>query len=431
MKNFLLVFAFIACSLNLIAQQTIRRSCGTMEHLQMQLQEDPGLAQRMIENERTLQQWIANNPSPENSVFTIPVVFHVVYKNTSQNISDAQVLSQLTVLNEDFNRLNSDTANTPAPWKAIAANTNIQFCIAQTDPNGNPTNGITRTSTPSSSSFTPQNNNVKRSTTGGKDGWPPQQYFNIWICDLGSFILGYGQFASSGINSTYGLVLNYRYTGRGGASQFPFNLGRTGTHEVGHCLNLYHIWGDDDANFNSTCDNVSSECNGTDYCNDTPNQCVEFYDAPTYPQTDFCSPNNPGVMFMNYMDYTDDRAMNLFTLNQSSRMNATCNVYLTSLNSSTVCNSPTNVYNPYFGNNFNLYPNPANQEIVVSGILTSEQDLVISVFDAVGSKVSEMHAKGFLAGRLVIDMRSLVDGLYFVQINSLTGTATKSVVVQH
>ena len=165
-----------------------------------------------------------------------PSFFHIVYNTNAQNISDAQIQSQLTVLNEDFRRLNSDANNN---WPQ-AADVEVEFCLATLDPNGNATNGITRTST-NVSTFT-DDDKVKFTNQGGHDAWPAGSYLNFWVCKLNGF-LGYAQFPG-GPASTDGVVCDYQYVGTTGTATSPFDLGRTGTHEVGHWLNLYHIWGD-------------------------------------------------------------------------------------------------------------------------------------------------------------------------------------------
>ncbi|MFM2376402.1 MAG: hypothetical protein RLZZ165_1499, partial [Bacteroidota bacterium] len=242
-------------------------------------------------------------------VYNIPVVVHVVYNTATQNISDAQVQSQITALNNDFRRLNADRTNTPAAFASVAADCEITFCLATVDPNGAATTGITRTSTTTASFL--DDDRVKSSTSGGKSPWNTSKYLNLWVCNLGGDLLGYAQFPG-GSASTDGVVVDYTAFGTTGTAAAPFNKGRTLTHEVGHWLNLRHIWGDD-----------NGSCTGSDLVNDTPNQAAENYSCPAYPLTDACSSSSPGVMFMNYMDYTDDACMNMFTLGQKARMVAT------------------------------------------------------------------------------------------------------------
>jgi hypothetical protein len=241
------------------------------------------------------------------TVMTIPVVVHVVYRTEEENISDAQVHSQITVLNQDFRAQNADASNVPAVWQGMVADANVQFALATTDPDGNPTSGITRTQTKRRSFGT--NDGVKSKTRGGISPWPTNRYLNIWVCNLGADLLGYAQFPG-GPARTDGVVILYSAFGSQGAAQSPFNLGRTTTHEVGHWLNLRHIWAD------------TIDCSGTDFVADTPNAQMPNYGRPTWPHIS-CANGPNGDMFMNFMDYVDDAAMFMFTVGQATRMSAT------------------------------------------------------------------------------------------------------------
>ena len=280
----------------------------------MLMQRDARWSEKRNIYEQGLQEAIAGgkwNPHTPTTV-TIPVVVHVLYNasNTNANISAGQILSQIQVLNRDFSRTNSDTVNTPAPFRPLAANTGIQFCLAQRDPNGNPSSGIERRQT-TIVTFT-ANDAMKHFAQGGLDAWDVTQYLNIWVVDFGnSGLLGYGEFPTGTPSQTYGAVVQYNAFGNTGNVIAPYDLGRTCTKEVSHCLNLYHIWGDD-----------GNACTGTDYCADTPNQAGPTSGCFTFPHTDACTPSGNGIMFMNYMDFSDDTCMNLFTQNQSARMNA-------------------------------------------------------------------------------------------------------------
>lgn len=282
--------------------------CATMDYLQMQLQQNPQLAAQMQAVEQQTQQYVAKPTNSANrSIITIPTVVHVVYANTAQNISTAQIQSQIDRLNLDYQKLNPDWTNTPSVWQSLVADYQIEFCLASRDPNGNTTTGIVRKSTTTSSFST--NDNVKHNNSGGDDAWPAASYLNIWVCNLGGSLLGYAQFPG-GASATDGVVINYTAFGSTGTAQSPYNLGRTATHEIGHWLNLYHIWGDD-----------NGSCSGSDNVNDTPNQGSEHYGCPTFPSVS-CSNGPNGDMFMNYMDYTDDACMNMFTNGQYARSSA-------------------------------------------------------------------------------------------------------------
>ena len=307
--------------LKLNAQQ---RNCGTMQHLEFLQSKDPQLKVRMQDNEKKLQNWIKNNANEKlSNIIAIPVVVHVVYNNNNENISDQQIQSQIDILNEDFRRLNADAVNTPSAFLSVSADCQIEFCLATTDPNGNSTTGITRTSTSQTSFST--NDGVKYSSSGGVNAWNTSDYLNMWVCDLSGGLLGYAQFPGGTVSSD-GVVCDYAYFGNIGTATSPYDLGRTATHEVGHWLNLRHIWGD-------------SNC-GNDFCNDTPEHSASNYGCPSYPSTSNCNGNGTsGDMFMNYMDYTNDACMNIFTQDQKTRMIACINNNRSGLLTSNGCSN--------------------------------------------------------------------------------------------
>ena len=297
----LLIAAFLLLAGRAQAQQ--HRSCGANEVLLRQLQEDPSLLQRREAIEAHTNQFVQSG-AQDRAVVTIPVVVHVVWNTTAQNVSDAQIQSQLTVLNADFRKLNSDIGNLPAAFTSLAADCELNFCLATQTPGGAATTGIERRQTTLTSFGT--NDNMKFFSSGGLDAWDASKYLNIWVCNLSGGILGYAQFPG-GPASTDGVVITFTGFGTMGSAAAPFNKGRTGTHEVGHWANLYHIWGDD-----------GTGCTGTDDCADTPNQADENYGCPVFPQVS-CSNGPNGDLFMNYMDYTDDACMYMFTNGQKTR----------------------------------------------------------------------------------------------------------------
>lgn len=279
-----------------------QRVCGTMSNQQRLEQLYPELKANQAAIEEHTQNYTSLLARESMATVNIPVVVHVVYNIAAQNISDAQVISQIDVLNEDFRKMNADKVNVPSAFAGVAADCNISFCLAKKDPNGNPTTGIVRKQT-SSTSFI-DDDKVKSSSTGGDNAWDATKYLNLWVCNLGNGLLGYAQFPGGPV-STDGVVILYTAFGRTGNVAAPYNKGRTATHEVGHWLNLRHIWGD-------------ANC-GSDLVSDTPTQQTSNYGCPTYPHIT-CS--NSGDMSMNYMDYVDDACMYMFTAGQSSRMNA-------------------------------------------------------------------------------------------------------------
>jgi hypothetical protein len=257
--------------------------------LERQLISDPGLAGRMQAIEEATQRFIDERRLSlvENGTVIIPTLVHVVHRTATENISDAQIQSQIDVLTADFRRLNSDATS---KWPQ-AADSKIEFRLM----------GISRTATTVTSHGT--DDSIKFTQQGGRDVYQPANYLNIWVGNIGGGILGYAQFPG-GSAATDGVVVDYRYFGTMGTAQAPFNLGRTATHEVGHYLNLRHIWGD------------SSSCGVDDLVADTPDS-----NQPNYGCTPHVSCGNGGDMIENYMDYSDDGCMNLFTAGQNARMN--------------------------------------------------------------------------------------------------------------
>ncbi|MCG5212892.1 zinc metalloprotease [Streptosporangium sp. KLBMP 9127] len=291
-------------------QPPSRDLCATMlVHRQLLNESMTYRSRRAAIENRALQYERGRRASLRTEVVTLPVVVHVVYnpKTPELNIGDAQIHSQIEVLNKDFRATNSDVGNVPAVWKPLVADIKVEFQLATLDPNGEPTDGIIRVPT-DQLSFS-WDNGVKASATGGSDPWPSDQYLNMWVCQLGGSLLGYAQFPG-GPPQTDGVVILHSAFGTTGTAAAPFDGGRTATHEIGHWLDLYHIWGDDDG-----------ACTSDDKVADTPNQADSNTGVPTFPRIT-CDNGPHGDMFMNYMDYTDDAAMFMFTQGQATRMNA-------------------------------------------------------------------------------------------------------------
>jgi Pregnancy-associated plasma protein-A len=240
----------------------------------------------------------------------IPVVVHVIHTGGADDIPDEQVVSQIEVLNEDFNNKNSDLQAVPDPFKEFVGNSGLEFYLADVDPGGAQTNGITRTRTTVSAFGV--DDSMKSDASGGKSPWDTSRYLNLWVCQLSGGVLGYAQFPG-GDPTTDGVVVATTAFGRGDTFnlQTPFNLGRTATHEVGHYLNLFHIWGN----------SILPNCTDSDSANDTPNQFGPNTGKPSFPSPS-CGNTTHGDMFMNYMDYVDDDTMVMFTKEQVARMHA-------------------------------------------------------------------------------------------------------------
>ncbi len=274
------------------------RHCASYEVLQRQIKEDPSLVGRMQAIEEATERF-ASNPDMArlvNGVYVIPVVVNVLYQTAAQNISLAQIQSQIAVLNADYAATNADYSLTPSTFTAVrSGNTNIQFVL----------DTVIRKSTTKSSWST--NDAVKKTASGGLNPTSPTTKLNLWCCNLSGGILGYAQFPG-GSSTTDGVVIDDNAFGSTGTVSAPYNKGRTATHEVGHWLNLRHIWGD------ATC--------GNDLVGDTPLHTGANYGCPAANSKSTCT-GTPVMMTMNYMDYTDDACMYMFSAGQKTRMLAT------------------------------------------------------------------------------------------------------------
>ncbi|MTI39459.1 zinc metalloprotease [Fulvivirga lutimaris] len=292
------------------------QKCYSMSVLNRQLSADPKLHDRMFNIEKNARKFIASkkpdgtpgggnggngggdgggdNPPVDDGLGTIniPVYVHVIYNNANENISEAQINSQIDVLNDDFNKTNNDISFVPSEFSGVTADAQINFTLA----------GVTRKSSSKTSWGT--NDAMKFAANGGVDVVSPETSLNIWVCNIGGGILGYAQFPG-GSSSTDGVVIAPQYFGTTGYVSAPFDKGRTGTHEVGHYLNLRHIWGD-------------GRCRQDDFVADTPSSDGPNYGCPSFPTVNCKSTD----MTMNYMDYTNDACMYMFSEGQKARMRA-------------------------------------------------------------------------------------------------------------
>ena len=282
-----------------------QRSCASYEVLQQQMKEDPSLQQRMNAIEEFTRNY-QQDPNAyrllPNGTMEIPVVVNLLYKTAAENISDAQIASQIDVLNEDFSARNNDYNNTPSIFRNVrSGNTDIRFVLE---------NVVRKQTTKTSWGF---NDAMKRVNQGGIAPTNPTTTLNIWVCNLGHNLLGYAQFPG-GDPQTDGVVI--LYSAFGSRQKYPagtyindYDLGRTATHEIGHYFNLRHIWGD-------------ANC-GNDFVDDTPIHTTYNFGCPPFPTNSSCGGTVHPMMTMNYMDYTDDACMFMFTGGQKTRMQAT------------------------------------------------------------------------------------------------------------
>ncbi len=357
------------------------------------------------------QQTLFDRDTLSNELITIPVVVHVLYNAPDQNISTAQILSQLKALNEDFRRKNTDAVQTPDAFSSVAADCRIEFCLAKTDPNGKPTNGIVRKST-NTIAFT-MDDAIKFTAAGGDNGWDPRKYLNIWVGNMLGNAIGYATPPGGELDKD-GVVIHYQVFGTTGNLRPAFNKGRTATHEIGHWLGLRHIWGD--------------QACGDDGIGDTPKQ--EYYNAncPSFPKRSNCSPDNNGDMFMNFMDYSNDACMNLFTIGQKHRMRTLfaeagprnsfllstgCNAVtgeapLPPTEEPTIASAPKPVVR--------LFPNPTRSDLKLlaeNNYSWSKQP--IRILDAQGR--TRLKAT-WTQENAVISLQTLPAGIYFIEIGT-------------
>jgi len=307
-----------------IVYQDVRaqRYCGTIHPMADTTIQDENVETRYLEFENRIRK--QSQQKNYSGVITIPVVFHIVHDGdnigSNENISESYINEQLEQLNDDFRRTNADRDST---WSQ-AADTEIEFCLASIDPSGNPASGILRHNIPGGPwTRTKFEKDVKPQTI-----WNRNEYLNIWSAELAGDLLGYAQFPG-GDETTDGVVCLYGSLGSLDLSQSgtaPYNKGRTLTHEVGHWLGLYHIWGD------------VNGCGGSDEVSDTPDQESSTSGCPSGVELDVCTGSAPGYMYQNYMDYSYDECMNLFTVGQKTRMKAAISEYRSGLNSAKCSN---------------------------------------------------------------------------------------------
>ncbi|MFL5807897.1 MAG: T9SS type A sorting domain-containing protein [Flavisolibacter sp.] len=384
-----------------------QRECASSAYTEQQKSIDPTFSNRMnaiedfIQNRSLFTTGTARMNGTEGSaIIRIPVVVHVIYKSADQNITDAQVKSQIDALNRDFRRKNADTVNTPERFKSLAADIHIEFVLASADPMGRATTGIVRKQT--TISEWKMDDNIKFTKNGGDDAWDSRYYLNFWVGNMRS-LLGYSSLPGSTADRD-GIVINTTAFGTVNMTG-AYNMGRTAVHEVGHWLGLMHIWGD-------------TYC-GDDLVSDTPKQGNFTAGCPSGFRSS-CNNGTAGDMYMNYMDFTSDACMNLFTAGQKDRMLALFssggprNLILSSkaLNEPWAADAPV-VETPSSNLQFKFYPNPVAGEMVLNfDHNTSWIGKTISVINMNGTVLTRIQI-GSKTQR--IQLSSLKPGMYFIQ----------------
>ncbi len=409
MRN-VITSCIILCAAFSQAQQT--EKCAAQHLYAKQYASDPERYNRL---EDKVAHFIeANKTSATKSgakILTIPVVFHVVYNPTQSgaNISEDVLRSQIDVLNEDFRRLNADANNTREPFKALAADIQVEFQLATVGPDGLPTTGINRRASLQNFNVFTFENYVKFDSLGGINAWPADSYLNIWTCDMSliatQFVIGYAQFPG-GDPATDGIVLEWEFVGRKPGN--TTSSGRTATHEVGHWLGLRHIWGDGDCTASDFVDDTPKAAGSNSVCSNV-NSC-DMEDA-------FWNGQNPPDMVENYMDYTSDFCLNAFTMGQKMRMFGFLNSDSTRAKlfeseglgpkSSTSIASATK-------NSIQIYPNPVVNELTIE----IDTKAVITISHITGSSVSKTTTT---AGKSTLNVSQLNAGIYLISVEGEDG----------
>jgi hypothetical protein len=378
-----------------------QRTCGTNAKIEALKAANPSFAahhEQVTQRLRntSLQQFRTSETSAPTIVVTIPVVFHVLYKNATQNISDAQINSQLAILNNDYRKLNADFATVvPAVWQPLGADMEIVFVKASLDPNGNPTTGITRKQVPSSFVF-----EDAYYETSGRPAWDPFFYLNIWVgrfSDPG--LLGFAYPPSAAGLPWDGLCIGDQYFGNTGTATAPFNKGRTATHEIGHYFGLEHPWGED----GSSC---ASGAN-SDGVADTPSTDGPYFGCPNFPNNaNSCSNTANGSMFMNYMDYTNDACMAFFTNGQKGIVqNAIAGERATLLDSPAL-----GVQNVSY-NSIVIYPNPASQFFTINSPEFGVD--LVEIYSTTGQLIKSEKIENISSNVSISDLAS---GIYYLRL---------------
>ena len=386
-----MLFVFFLTSEVLLAQTR----CQTSDYITTKLQESPSEARAIREAALFPQKNITARIAADYPVIRIPVVVHVLYNNAAQNISDAQIRSGIEALNRDFRRRAADTVNTPLRFKDLAADVQIEFALATADPSGKATSGIERKA--SSRMGWLSDDKAKHASEGGLNAWDSKSYLNIWIVNLIG-ASGYSSVPGCAAEND-GVIINYAAFGTINTSG-PFDMGRTAVHEVGHWLGLKHIWGD-------------ASC-GDDGIDDTPVQGFFTKGCPSGFRST-CSNGEQGDMYMNFMDYTNDACMNLFTLGQKERMRSlfvqggprASILQSKGLREPWLAESPL----PVVSGSASLYPNPATDKINLQ-VETTMIGISLSILNSNGQLVKR---ETVLSQQQTINISDLQAGVYFLK----------------
>jgi predicted acetyltransferase len=347
------------------------------------------------ETGRLVHQYLNEQKGAYRSEISIPVVVHIVWSKPEENLSDELILSQIYALNRDYNAENTDIKNAPDVFKPYIGNIAIKFCLAETDPEGNPTVGVVRTKT--TKVEIGLTDDVFFTSNGGSDAWNTDRYLNIWVANTGNLIAGFGTYPNQTDAEKTGVIVHPKYFG---INKHPkYGLGRVATHEIGHYFGLKHLWADD------------VDCNTDDDVTDTPVQKKAYTGCPKYPQKG-CSQSE---MFMNFMDYVDDPCMIMFTTGQKDRMIAMINIHRSGLLTSGVdCTANQNLHD----NAIVLFPNPSTGHFTCSYRIPVSKMIEYNIFNVFGQLVR--HEKKLINTTFSIDCSEISSGSYFLNLEGKT-----------
>jgi hypothetical protein len=421
-KRLLLVCLLLA---TIILRVDAQEKCYTAIHRANKLKENPSLKHLIVQQEQALQEVIENKSFEKRTSIIIPVVVHVIYKSEKENISVEQIKSQIKVLNDDFGFTNVNKLAESHPFYKFCAASGIEFKLANVDPTGKTTTGITRTKTTKDFWQEEEFDSVKFTHAGGINSWDPSSYLNIWVAnfDNSSDVLGFAILPDQLNNATEydGLVIRHEafgILGTAGTNGFGnVNLGRTATHEIGHWLNLHHIWGNGD------------EVCGNDLVADTEPADSSNTDCPTFPYhaKNSCGSSENGEMFMNYMDYTSDACMNMFTIGQIERMKAAIETFRKKIHTSKgYVNTANLTVNDI--HNLEIYPNPSTGIINIqtnNDILASKTLILV---DILGNTVKTFQLEPNISQ---LNCEDVPNGIYFLQFQNTENSTALKLILNH
>lgn len=465
-KSLLFGAALVFLGTSLSAQ----RKCGIVNLQNQIIAEHPEFATQLAARTTNLQaesdqyyEQIKNNQAGKTTTTysPIPVVFHIIVSSAQLTQiggnagAAARAMSQITVLNNDYNRHNSDSTLIPSGWKSLFKSSGIKFGLAHTDPSGHSTPGyeIKVTSTSFTQGSTGDYYNAKHTANGGLDAWDVTKYLNIWCIFFSdnTGLLGITtpfSFTTPGGGplpfNDMGFCVSYDAFGKRVSSSDHYagggvyDAGRTSTHEMGHFFELRHTWGDD----GGSCPWSGGSDDGIA---DTPPESDMTFGNPTYTISggtlyDGCKMNGStnmqpiGFPCLDFMDYTDDVAMHMFTTGQVGVMDAqvlsTTGENFTLTQHPSLLNFPTEVSSVEKENKLNIFPNPTDGTVNISFDDQADQLNQIIIVNTLGQTIQKMDGGSVKNGYLSVDLSGFSKGIYFVTCNFASGSITRKILLQ-